>query len=150
MTDLKPITFCRSLIQTAIKRFRSEELYFGLSTVGTVMMDYGSTVPAIVMICLMSFYYFFFGWLMLTTIEEKHILFSILSGIGYSIGLICMALATIMPPPQKPFFYIMQILILASIGWYLTKKPNWGYYKTNHYVRIGIFLFLDLYILIFK
>jgi len=147
---LQPITFFRSLIQIAIKRFRSEELYFGLSTVSTVMMDYGSTVPAVVMICLMSFYYLFFGWLMLTTIEEKHIFFSILSGIGYSIGLICMALATIMPPPQQPFFYILQILILASIGWYLTKKSNWGYYKTNHYVRIGIFLFLDLYILIFK
>jgi len=146
----KVIEFFRSTYETAIKRFRSEELFFGLTTVSTVMMDYGSTVPAVVSLCLMAFYYFFFGWMMLTTIQEKHIFFSIVSGIGYSTGLLCMALVIILPSSNYAFFYILQILILVSIGYYLSKQANWGYYKTNHYVRIAIFLFLDVYILIFK
>jgi len=139
----KVIEFFRSTYETAIKRFRSEELFFGLTTVSTVMMDYGSTVPAVVSLCLMAFYYFFFGWMMLTTIQEKHIFFSIVSGIGYSTGLLCMALVIILPSSNYAFFYILQILILVSIGYYLSKQANWGYYTMSESPSFCFLMFIS-------
>lgn len=145
----KIISFYRWITNGAIARFRSEELFFGLSTIGTVIVDYGSVVPALGVLCLLAFYYVFFSWYMFSTLHEKHILFSIICGVVYSICLLTMALIIVGGDSYYGFFYIIQPVLLAPLVWFLNRK-DWGMYKGNHYIRMAIILFLNGYILFFK
>ncbi len=142
-------SFCKSIFNGAVKRFRSEELFFGLSTVFTIIIDYGSPMPAIFVICLLAFYYLFFGWFMFTVPNEKHVLFSVISGIVYSVCLLSMAIL-IAGGFYESFFYSLQAILISLFFLVLKGKKNWGVYKQNHFVRIGIVLFLNLFIYLFK
>lgn len=48
------------LVQTNTKNFfanfRDEELFFGLPTIGTILIDHGSAAPAVASLCLLGFY----------------------------------------------------------------------------------------------
>lgn len=145
----KIISLVRSIFNSSLARFRTEELFFGVSAIGTIIIDYGSVVPAVAVSCLLAFYYLFFGWYMFGTRNEKHTLFSIIAGAVYSICLMLMALIIVGADSYNGFFYVAQLILLAALGWYLTKK-DWGIYKGNHYIRMVIILFLNFYILLFK
>jgi len=138
------IKFSKTLAEATTRRFRSEELFFGGSMILTILSNNDSIVPDLAVMVLLAFYYFFFGWMILSTKTEKHIIFSILSGIGYSICLVSM---TVMEIDGKPNLHLvlLQALIALAIFFYL-KKKSWGIYKENHYTRIGIIIFLNLLI----
>lgn len=132
----------------AVERFRTEELFFGLSAIGTILIDYGSIVPSLIVYGLMAFYYFFFGWYMLATKGEKYTLFSIAAGIVYSVCLIGMMVILL----DKQYIVsstIFQLALLCTMVIILWQR-NWGVYKGNHYIRIGVFVFLNFYICLFK
>lgn len=138
-----------SIVKAAQARFRPEELFFGISAVGTVIIDYGSVVPALFTMCLLAFYYLFFGWFMMSVPSERHLFFSIISGVVYSISLLTMVFIIVTNDSLDGFFYVTQLVLLAPVFGYLVKK-DWGIYKSNHYIRIGIILFLNIYVLLFK
>lgn len=131
------------------KRFRSEENIFGLMTIGTILINYGSSVPAISVCCLLAFYYMFFSWLMFSTKEENHVWFSLISGVVYSVCLLSMAILIGKLYDGLLFLYLQIVLLIPLYGFLFTRKL-WGLYKGNHYIRIVIILLLNLYILLFK
>ena len=145
----KIISFCKSITNGAVARFRTEELFFGISAIGTIIIDYGSVVPALSVICLLAFYYLFFGWYMFATLNEKHVLFSIISGIIYSVCLLTMALIIVGRDSYNGFFYLIQLILVTLLAAVLYRN-NWGMYKGNHFIRMGLILLLNIYILLFK
>ncbi|MET4081806.1 hypothetical protein ABIB40_001757 [Pedobacter sp. UYP30] len=76
-------------------------------------------------------------------------LFSVISGITYSICLVCIVII-IIGDFYSMFFYTMQFVILSIYPLYLKNIKNLDMYKTNHYIRIAIILFLNIFISIFK
>lgn len=141
--------FYKSIYEAAVRRFRSEELFFGLSAILTIIINYDSDVPAIFVICLLAFYYLFFGWFMFSVPNEKHLLFSIISEIVYSACLLSMAIL-IAGGFYEFFFYALQVILIIPLFLVLRSKRNWGVYKQNHFVRIGIVVLLNLFIYCFK
>ncbi len=131
------------------KRFRSEEILFGSMAIVTILVDYGSSVPAMAMCCLLAFYYLFFSWSMFSTKQENYLLFSIISGVVYSGCLLSMAIL-IGKLYEGLFFLYLQIVLLIPICGFLLSRKLWGIYKGNHYIRIGLIVFLNLYIILFK
>jgi len=145
----KIISFCNSVINGAIRRFKSEELFFGLSAIGTIIVDYGSVVPALFVTGLLAFYYLFFGWYLFSIPKERHILFSIISGVVYSICLTSMAITILLGESYYGTLFLVQIVLFVPLGWFLFKK-DWGVYKGNHYIRMMLIMFLNFYILFFR
>ncbi|MGY3052230.1 hypothetical protein ACVWYG_000420 [Pedobacter sp. UYEF25] len=139
----------KSIIEKVRLRFSSEELIFGSIAISTILIDHGSPVPALATCCLLAFYYFFFSWMMFSTKLEKHLWFSLISGVVYSLCLICMAFIIGVSYKGMSFF-VLQIFLLASLGCFLYFQKSWGIYKGNHYIRISIIFFLNLFILFFK
>ena len=142
------IGFLKALVHASIRRFRPEELFFGATMIATVMSNYNSIVPDLFVMLLLAFYYLFFGWMILSAKEENHLIFSIVSGIAYSLCLVSMV---IMEIEGKPYIYLflLQALMLLGLFAYL-KKKQWGIYKSNHYIRISIIIFLNLFIYCLK
>ena len=124
------------------KRFRTEELIFGLLAIGTVLLDYSSSVPAIFTCCLLAFYYCFFGWYLFKTQEENHVFFSIISGIIYAACLCGLSLAIVDPFGGLIFLY-MQISLFAGLTAFLLFKNDWSGYKKNHFIRIAVLTVLN-------
>lgn len=122
--------------------FRTEELIFGLLAIGTVLLDYSSSVPAIFTCCLLAFYYCFFGWYLFKTQEENYVLFSIISGIIYAACLLGLSLVILAPFESLIFLYI-QILQLVGLTCFLLFKTDWSRYKKNHFIRIGMLTALN-------
>jgi hypothetical protein len=141
--------FIKTLFSNLVKRFRPEEIFFGLTTIFTVIVEYSSVVPSLFMLCLLAFYYMFFGWFMFSTKNEKHALFSIISGVLYSICLLSIAVI-LLRSGYEVFFYVLQFIVLMSILLFLFNRKTWGIYKENHYIRIGLILFLNICIYIFR
>jgi hypothetical protein len=139
----------KDVFESITKYFSSEELFFGLATIMTVVTAYSSVVPAISTLLLLAFYYFFFGWFMFRKERKTNFLFSIVAGIVYSVCLVCIA-TIIVGGNYNLFFYVTQIVVLVVFFSYLKRIKRIESYKTSHYVRIGIILALNLYIFIFK
>ncbi len=142
------INFFKAFVNVSTRRFRSEELFFGGSMIATVISNYNSIIPDLFVMLLLAFYYLFFGWMILSTKAENHLIFSIISGIVYSICLVSMA---IMEIEGKPYIFLvfLQALMLLALFVYL-KMKEWGVYKGNHYIRISIMIFLNLFIYFLK
>jgi len=145
---IKDLRF-KEFFESVTKRFSSEELFFGLTTIITIVIDYNSIVPAICTLLLLAFYYLFFGWLLFRNERKTNFLFSIISGIVYSICLVCMVII-IIKDFYSVFFYCIQFVILIIYFMYLRKAKKIELYKANHYIRIAIILFLNIFISIFK
>ncbi|MDQ0638345.1 cbb3-type cytochrome oxidase subunit 3 [Pedobacter sp. W3I1] len=139
----------KSVFKDIIKYFSTEELFFGLATVVTVVSPYNSIVPALTTLILLAFYYFFFGWFMFRNERKTNFLFSIIAGIVYSVCLVSIAII-ITGDFYKTFFYIMQFIILVVYYIYLSKLKNIGFYRSSHYIRIGIIIALNVYLYIIK
>ena len=144
----KVIVYLKSALTEITDRFRSEELFFGISAISSVIIDYGSILPSLFVCGLLAFYYLFFGWYMFSTKMEKHVFFSIFAGIIYSICLLSI-MALIAGVIYQVFFYILQLLILVSLLFVL-KNKSWGTYKDNHQVRVIVLLLLNVYVCIFR
>ncbi|TDQ09203.1 hypothetical protein ATK78_1357 [Pedobacter metabolipauper] len=140
----------KNFYSSAVVRFRPEELFFGLSAISSVIIDYGSVAPPVVVICLLAFYYLFFGWFMFSTSNENHIGFSIISGAVYFVCLLSMTVIIAGGDSSNGFFYALPIALLIFLYWYLILRDGWRIYRSNHYVRILIILFLNLYVFVFK
>lgn len=133
--------------EIAMKRFSPEELFFGLSAVVTVLIPHYSIVPALSTLLLLAFYYLFFGWFIFRKERKINFLFSIIAGMVYSICLISLAVI-IVGDFYKIFFYSVQLLVLILHFLYLNKIKGLGLYKNAHLIRIGIILFLNLWVYI--
>lgn len=138
-----------AFLKSTINRFRPEELFFCLSAIGTILMEFGSVVPALSTLLLLAFYYLFFGWYLFSVKGENHLGFSIFSGIMYAVALvsICMIM---LGNFYVIFFYLIQAIIVAVIFFVLYKNNNWGLYKGNHYIRLCMIIFFNIYLSLFK
>lgn len=137
------------IIDSLNNRFRPEEVIFGSLVILTILVNYPSPVPGMAACCLLAFYYLFFSWSMFTTEHENHVLFSILSGIVYSVCLISITILIGELVSGFVFLYL-QLVLLLFISSFLFMKKEWGLYKGNHFIRIGLILFLNFYILVFR
>jgi len=143
------ISIFKAITTGAMRRFRTEELFFGVSAISTVLINYNSVVPALAVLCLLAFYYLFFGWYLFSTLNGKYLLFSIAAGMIYSICLLIMAVVIVGQDSYNGFFYVIQLICLIGLGCYLFKK-DWGMYRSNHYIRIAIIVLLNLFVLLFR
>ncbi len=139
----------RYIFENINKYFGTEELFFGLATIVSVVDSYHSIVPAISTLLLLAFYYLFFGWFMFRHERKTNFLFSIIGGIVYSVCLTSMAIIVI-GDFYKMFFYFIQFPMLGFYYIYLSSIKNIGFYRRSHCIRIGIIAALNLYIYIIK
>jgi hypothetical protein len=136
----------KSIIKSAQSRFKSEEMIFGLLVIGTLILNPGYF--SLGTCSILAFYYVFFGWYMLSTKQEKHLIFSIFSGITYALCLVSLSIVAGKFYDGLLFFYL-QIIFLVPMSTILFFQ-KWGMYKENHYIRIAIIIFLNLFAIVFK
>ncbi len=128
-----------------VKKIKKEELVFGLIMISAVLIKNQSNVPAMASSLLLGFYYLVFSWYIFPVDKERHIVFSILSGLVYAVCLIGIAVYS-GKLYDGLFFYYIQFLFLLPQVLYLLFQKTWVDYKKLHFMRILTIVFLNIYI----
>lgn len=130
-----------------LSKYRAEEKLFGILAIYTILTRYQFAGYSIFTSLILSFYYAVFGWYLLNTKNEKHIWFSLFSGLVYALCFICLAIYS-GKLLRDPIFYFIQLIALLSLIIFLYFKNGGEDYKKLHYIRILVILFLNILVYI--
>lgn len=128
-----------------LSRFRTEEKLFGILAIYTILTRYQFAGYSIFTSLILCFYYIIFGWYLLNTKNERHIWFSLFSGLVYAIcfGVLAVYSGRLL---DDPIFYFLQLLVLSPLVIFLLFKKDWGEYRKLHFIRILVILFLSIFV----
>lgn len=126
-------------------KFRTEEKLFGMLAVYTILTRYQFAGYSIFTSLILSFYYIVFGWYLLNTKNEKHIWFSLFSGLVYAVCFVVLAIYS-GKLLKDPIFYFISLIVLFPLTIFLFFKKDWGDYKKLHFARILAILFLNIFV----